>query len=275
LNIDLHCHSTASDGLLAPKDVVARAAANGVEILALTDHDDTSGLSEARDEAQARGLRFVDGVEISVTWHGTTVHIVGLRIDPNSEPLRAGLESIRQGRGTRAERIADGLAAAGVPDSLAGAKRFAENPELISRAHFARYLVEAGRAPDVKSVFQRYLVKDTPGHVPHQWADLGDAVAWIRDSGGTAVVAHPGRYKLTKAELREFLADFKGSGGAGIEVVTGSHTPEQYLEYARLAREFGFLASRGSDYHGKGESHADLGRLPPLPEGLKPVWHDW
>jgi predicted metal-dependent phosphoesterase TrpH len=275
LNIDLHCHSTASDGLLAPKDVVARAAANGVEILALTDHDDTSGLSEARDEAQARGLRFVDGVEISVTWHGTTVHIVGLRIDPNSEPLRAGLESIRQGRGTRAERIADGLAAAGVPDSLAGAKRFAENPELISRAHFARYLVEAGRAPDVKSVFQRYLVKDTPGHVPHQWAALGDAIAWIRESGGTAVVAHPGRYKLTKAEMRELLADFKETGGAGIEVVTGSHTPDQYLEYARLAREFGFLASRGSDYHGKGESHADLGSLPPLPEGLKPVWNDW
>ena len=275
MNVDLHCHSTASDGLLAPKDVVARAAANGVEVLCLTDHDDTSGLAEARAEAQARGLRFVDGVEISVTWHGTTVHIVGLRIDPGSERLRAGLESIRQGRGTRAERIADGLAAAGVPDSLAGAKRFAENPELISRAHFARYLVEAGRAPDVKSVFQRYLVKDTPGHVSHQWAALGDAVAWIRESGGTAVVAHPGRYKLTKTEMRELLADFKGAGGAGIEVVTGSHTPDQYHEYARLAREFGFLASRGSDYHGKGESHADLGTLPPLPQGLKPVWNDW
>jgi len=275
LNIDLHCHSTASDGLLAPKDVVARAAANGVEVLSLTDHDDTSGLAEARAEAQSRGLRFVDGVEISVTWRGTTIHIVGLRIDPNSERLRAGLESIRQGRGTRAERIADGLAAAGVPDSLAGARRFAENPELISRAHFARYLVEAGRAPDVKSVFQRYLVKDTPGHVPHQWAALGDAVAWIRESGGTAVVAHPGRYKLTKAEMRELLADFKGAGGAGIEVVTGSHTPDQYLEYARLARELGLLASRGSDYHGKGESHADLGSLPPLPQGLKPVWNDW
>jgi len=275
LNVDLHCHSTASDGLLAPKDVVARAAANGVEILALTDHDDTSGLAEARAEAQAHALRFVDGVEVSVTWRSTAVHIVGLRIDPASGPLRAGLEFIRQGRATRAQKIADGLSASGVPDSLAGAKRFAENPELISRAHFARYLVEAGRAPDVKTVFQRYLVKDTPGHVPHQWAALGDAVAWIRESGGTAVVAHPGRYKLTKAEMRELLTDFKGTGGAGIEVVTGSHTPDQYLEYARLAREFGFLASRGSDYHGKGESHADLGSLPPLPEGLKAVWNDW
>jgi len=275
LNVDLHCHSTASDGLLAPKDVVARAAANGVEILALTDHDDTSGLAEARSEAQSRGLRFVDGVEISVTWRGTTLHIVGLRIDPASTALRDGLQAIREGRATRAQRIADGLAAAGVRDSLAGARRFAENPELISRAHFARYLVEAGRAPDMKSVFQRYLVKDTPGHVSHQWAALGDAVAWIRESGGTAVVAHPGRYKLTKAEMRELLADFKEAGGAGIEVVTGSHTPDQYLEYARLAREFGFLASRGSDYHGKGESYADLGNLPPLPQDLKPVWSDW
>jgi len=275
LNVDLHCHSTASDGLLAPRDVVARAAANGVDILALTDHDDTSGLAEARAEAASRNLRFVDGVEISVTWRATTVHVVGLRIDPHSRALRDGLRSIRQGRATRAERIADGLSAAGVPGSLAGAKRFAENPELISRAHFARYLVEAGRASDVKSVFQRYLVKDTPGHVPHQWAALGDAVAWIRESGGTAVVAHPGRYKLTKTEMRELLAEFKACGGAGIEVVTGSHTPDQYLEYARLARELGLLASRGSDYHGKGESHADLGALPPLPQDLKPVWRDW
>jgi 3',5'-nucleoside bisphosphate phosphatase len=275
LNVDLHCHSTASDGLLAPGDIVARAAENGVELLSLTDHDDTSGLVEARAEADSRGLRFVDGVEVSVTWRGTTVHIVGLRIDPQSEILRDGLETIRQGRGVRARKIAEGLAAAGVPDSLAGAQRYAENPDVISRAHFARYLVEVGRADDVRGVFQRYLVKDRPGHVPHQWASLDDAVCWIRASGGVAVVAHPGRYKLGKGEMRELLGEFKERGGAGIEVVTGSHTPEQYFEFARSAREFGFLASRGSDYHGKGESRADLGRLPPLPDDLKPVWHDW
>jgi predicted metal-dependent phosphoesterase TrpH len=275
LNADLHCHSTASDGLLAPKEVAAKAAANGVQLLSLTDHDDTSGLADARAEAESRGLRFVDGVEISVTWRGTTVHIVGLRIDPRSESLRGGLESLRRGRGTRAQKIAEGLTAAGVPDSLAGAQRYAENPQLISRAHFARYLVEAGRASDVKSVFQRYLVKDRPGYVPHQWAALAEAVRWIRESGGAAVVAHPGRYKVTKAELRELFAEFKDCGGAGIEVVTGSHTPDQYLEFARLAREFGFLASRGSDYHGKGESHAELGTLPLLPGDLTPVWHDW
>jgi hypothetical protein len=275
LNVDLHCHSTASDGLLPPKDLVARAAARGVDVLSLTDHDDTSGLADARAEAALHGVRFVDGVEISVTWRGTTVHIVGLRIDPESEPLRTGLASIRRGRATRARKIAEGLAAAGVPDSLAGAQRFAENPQLISRAHFARYLVEAGRAPDTKSVFQRYLVKDTPGHVPHQWAALEDAVGWIRASGGTAVIAHPGRYRLAKSEMREFFAEFRELGGAGIEVVTGSHTPDQYREFARASREFGFVASRGSDYHGKGESHADLGTLPALPQDLKPVWHDW
>jgi predicted metal-dependent phosphoesterase TrpH len=275
LNADLHCHSTASDGLLAPRGLVARAAANGVELLALTDHDDTSGLDEARAEARTRGMRFVDGVEVSVSWHGATVHILGLRIDPQSAPLRSGLESIRQGRATRAQQIADGLARAGIPGSLEGARRYAENPELISRAHFARFLVEVGRAPDVRNVFQRFLVKDRPGWVPHQWAELQDAVGWIRASGGVAVVAHPGRYKYEKPEMRELFAEFRDCGGTGIEVVTGSHTPEQYHEYAKSAREFGFLASRGSDYHGKGESRADLGTLPPLPDDLKPVWHDW
>jgi predicted metal-dependent phosphoesterase TrpH len=275
LNADLHCHSTASDGLLAPRDVVARAAANGVDLFSLTDHDDTSGLEEARAEARERGIHFVEGVEISVTWHGSTVHIVGLRIDPRSAALREGLESIRRGRATRAHKIADGLAAAGIPDSLAGAQRYAENPDLISRAHFARYLVETSRAPDVKNVFQRYLVQDKPGWVPHQWVALQDAVGWIRTSGGIAVVAHPGRYKYAKPEMREFFGEFRDCGGAGIEVVTGSHAPDQYFEFARSAREFGLLASRGSDYHGKGESRADLGALPPLPDDLKPVWHDW
>jgi len=275
LNIDLHCHSTASDGLLKPQELVARAAANGVEILALTDHDGVSGLAEARAKAESQGVRFVDGVEISVTWEGSTVHIVGLQIDPEDPVLRSGLESIREGRATRAEKMGEALAAAGVPDSFAGAKTYAENPSLISRSHFARHLVKTGLAPDVKSVFQRYLVKGKPGFVPHQWASLGDAVSWIRASGGIAVVAHPGRYNFSKPELHAFLAEFRDCGGAGIEVVTGSHSPEQYFEFARIAREFGFTASRGSDYHGKGESRADLGALPQLPDDLKPVWHDW
>jgi len=275
MNIDLHCHSTASDGLLKPADVVARAAAKGVTTLALTDHDDLSGLAEARARAESEGVRFVDGVEISVTWEGTTVHIVGLQIDPANAVLRYGLESVREGRGKRAEKMGDALAAAGVPDSLAGAKTYAENPNLISRSHFARHLVKTGRARDVKSVFQHYLVKGKPGYVQHQWASLADAVNWIRASGGIAVIAHPGRYGFSKSEMQALVAQFRDCGGAGIEVITGSHTPEQYVEFARVSREFGLLASRGSDYHGKGESRADLGDLPQLPDDLKPVWHDW
>jgi len=275
VNIDLHCHSTASDGLLKPADVVARAAANGVTTLALTDHDDLSGLAEARTEAESRGMRFVDGVEISVTWEGTTVHIVGLQIDPENPVLRSGLESVREGRAKRAEKMGDALAAAGVPDSLAGAKTYADNPRLISRSHFARHLVKSGRARDVKSVFQHYLVKGKPGFVQHEWASLEDAVSWIRASGGIAVIAHPGRYGFSKSEMPAFVAQFRDCGGAGIEVVTGSHAPEQYVEFARVSREFGLTASRGSDYHGKGESRADLGDLPQLPDDLKPVWHDW
>jgi len=275
MNVDLHCHSTASDGLLGPEELVARAAANGVEVLALTDHDGVSGLAEARAKAESEGIRFVDGVEISVTWEGTTVHVVGLQIDPENPVLRSGLESVRAGRTKRAEKIGDALDAAGISDSLAGARDYAENPSLISRSHFARHLVNTGHARDVKSVFQRYLVQGKPGYVPHQWAALAEAVSWIRASGGSAVIAHPGRYKLSKSEMQALLAEFKDCGGAGIEVVTGSHTPEQYCEFARIAREFGLCASRGSDFHGKGESRADLGALPQLPEDLKPVWHDW
>src|SRR5438093_10785441 len=171
-------------------------------MLALTDHDGVSGLAEARARAQSEGVRFVDGGDVSVTWEGTTVHIVGLQIDPEAPVLRSGRESIREGRARRAEKMGAALEAAGIPGSLAGAKTYADNPSLISRSHFARHLVKTGRAPDVKSVFQRYLVKGKPGFVPHQWASLADAVSWIRASGGIAVDAHPGRYNFSKADPR-------------------------------------------------------------------------
>lgn len=274
-NFDLHCHSTASDGLLGPADLVRRAAAHGVTTLALTDHDELSGLEAARETARGLGIQFVNGVEISVSWERTTIHIVGLRIDPESKPLANGLETVRNSRAARAERMADALTAAGIPGSLEGAYAFAENPRLIGRTHFARFLVASGRVRDVKSVFQRFLVAGKPGYVPHQWASLGDAVGWITASGGRAIVAHPGRYKLERAEMRQFLAEFKSAGGEGVEVVTGSHTRAQYTEYALLARDLGLLASRGSDFHGPRESAIELGSLPPLPADLKPVWHDW
>ena len=274
-NYDLHCHSTASDGLLAPAELVRRAAANGVDILALTDHDEISGLAQARAQAQAEGLRFIDGVEVSITWGGTSIHVVGLNLDPGNQQLQSGLHAIRQGRAERAKKMAEDLARVGIPGSLEGAYAYVDNPNLIGRTHFARFLVEKRYASDVKSAFQHYLVSGKPGYVPHQWATLEEALGYIKAGGGVAVVAHPGRYKLTRAEMRKFLSEFKDGGGAGIEVITSSHTPEQFLEYAILAKEFGFLASRGSDFHGPGESRVDLGKLPDLAADLKPVWHDW
>ena len=274
-NYDLHCHSTASDGLLAPAELVRRATGNGVDILALTDHDDISGLAEARTQAAALNLRFVDGVEISISWGGITIHVVGLNIDPGNQRLQQGLQAIRQGRAERAKKMAEDLARAGVPGSLEGAYAYVENPNLIGRTHFARFLAEKHYVSDVKSAFQHYLVSGKPGYVPHQWASLEEALACIKAGGGIAVVAHPGRYKLTRAEMRKFLGEFKDGGGVGVEVITSSHTPEQFLEYAILAKEFGLLASRGSDFHGPGESRVDLGKLPNLAVDLKPVWHDW
>ncbi len=274
-NYDLHCHSTASDGLLAPAELVRRAAGNGVDILALTDHDEISGLAEARAQAAALNLRFVDGVEVSISWGGITIHVVGLNIDPDNEQMQRGLHAIRQGRTERARKMAADLARAGIPGSLEGAYAYVENPNLIGRTHFARFLAEKRYVNDVKSAFQHYLVNGKPGYVPHQWATMEEGLAYIRAGGGIAVVAHPGRYKLTRTEMRRFLGEFKDGGGAGIEVVTSSHTSEQYLEYAILAKEFGFLASRGSDFHGPGESRVDLGKLPDLAADLKPVWHDW
>jgi len=274
-NYDLHCHSSASDGLLAPAELVRRAVGNGVDVLALTDHDEICGLAEARTEAAGLGLRFIDGVEVSVSWGGITIHIVGLNIDAANLQLQQGLYAIRQGRTERARKMAEDLARAGIPGSLEGAYAYVDNPNLIGRTHFARFLVEKGHVSDVKSAFQHYLVKGKPGYVPHQWASLQDGLSYIKAGGGIAVVAHPGRYKLTRTEMRKFLGEFKDGGGRGIEVVTSSHTAEQFLEYAILAKEFGFLASRGSDFHGPGESRIDLGRLPSLDAGLKPVWHDW
>ncbi len=274
-NYDLHCHSTASDGLLVPAEVVRRASENGVEILALTDHDEISGLAEARAQAAVSGVRFINGVEISIGWGGISIHVVGLNVDPNNLQLQQGLKSIRQGRTERAKRMAQDLDRAGIPGSLEGAYAYADNPNLIGRTHFARFLVERRYASDVRTAFLHYLVRGKPGYVPHQWATLQEGLAYIEAGRGIAVLAHPGRYKLTRAEMRKFIAEFKDCGGVGIEVVTSSHTPEQCLEYAILAREFGLVASRGSDFHGPGESRVDLGILPNLAADLKPVWHDW
>ncbi|MDP2825020.1 MAG: 3',5'-nucleoside bisphosphate phosphatase [Sulfuritalea sp.] len=273
LNADLHCHSTVSDGLLAPAEVVRRAQDNGVELLALTDHDELGGLAEAHATADEVGLRFVDGVEVSISWgDDQTVHIVGLGIDPANAVLMEGLHQVRSGRDSRAGRMAAELDKAGIHGAYEGALRHAGNPALVSRSHFARYIVEQGHARDVKSVFDYWLAKGKPGYVEHAWATLEDALCWIIGAGGIAVIAHPGRYRLSKTERHELFAAFKDLGGRGIEVLSGSPKDDEVREFSRTAREFGFLASRGSDFHGPGESWIDLGRMPDLPEDLTPVW---
>jgi len=272
-NADLHCHSTVSDGLLAPAEVVRRAHANGVDLLALTDHDEIGGLDEARSTAAELGLKFVDGVEISVSWgDDTTVHIVALDIDPRHPGLVAGLAQVRSGRDERAVQMGAELDKVGIHGAHQGALRFVGNPALVSRSHFARHIVESGHAKDVKSVFDHWLAKGKPGYVAHSWATLGQALGWIHGAGGLAVIAHPGRYRLSNKELRRLLVEFRDLGGLGIEVLSGSHSDDEVSEFARYAREFGFLASRASDFHGPGESRIDLGKLPQLPEDLTPVW---
>lgn len=272
LTFDLHCHSTRSDGVLTPAAVVARAAQRGVRVLALTDHDEVSGLREAGEHAVAQGMEFVNGVEISVTWNRKTLHVVGLHIDPENRALATGLERIRAGRHQRAQSIASGLDAAGIPRTLEGARSYVTNPELVGRTHFARFLVEQGHGRDLQSVFRRYLTDGRPGYVPHQWASLEQAVQWITASGGIAVLAHPGRYGLKATERDALLSEFAASGGAAVEVVTGSHSPQQYATWADYARRYGLLASAGSDFHGPDEGNRDFGALPQLPAGVRPVW---
>ena len=272
LNVDLHCHSTASDGLLPAAEVVRRAAANGVELLALTDHDDLGGLAAARSTADEIGMRFVNGVEISIEWRGLQVHILGYAFAADDPALNAGLAAIRSGRVERARRMSAELEKVGIAGCFDGAMRHAENPSLISRAHFARYLVEIGVCKDVRSVFESYIVPGKPGYGEHRWATLAESVGWIRGAGGVASVAHPGRYKFSRPEMRTLLEEFKSAGGQAIEIVSGSHSAENTALFGKLAREFGFLASCGSDFHGPKESYVDLGKLEPLPPGLTPIW---
>jgi predicted metal-dependent phosphoesterase TrpH len=275
LNIDLHCHSKVSDGTLTPTQLVERAAARGVNMLALTDHDDLGGLDEARRVANEKNIIFINGVEISVTWRNRTLHIIGLDVDPKYLPLEQGLAAIRSGRVTRGSKIAAQLDKFGIQGSLEGAYCYAGKDGLIGRTHFARFLAEQGYAKNVKSVFKKYLVKGKPGYVSHQWASLSDAVGWICGSGGKAVIAHPARYKLGKNLLDELLLEFRALGGSGLEVITASHTPEQSLIFARHANRMNLLASCGSDFHGPEESYFDLGRMPDFPIECMPVWHDW
>lgn len=271
---DLHSHSTASDGNLSPTALVERAALAGVEVLALTDHDTVDGIAEAATAAAEIGLVLVPGVEISVTWGGRTIHLVGLNIDPANGVLADGLASLRRVRDWRAEEIGRRLAKAGFDGAYEGAKRLS-NGRLISRTHFARFLVGRGAADDVRGVFQRYLTSGKPGHVSGEWTTLDQAVAWVRAAGGQAVLAHPARYRLTRTRMLRLLGELKDCGGQGVEVISGSHSRDDGFTFARYSRETGLLASAGSDYHGPESPWVELGRLPALPPDCTPIWGNW
>ena len=272
LNADLHCHSVVSDGTLTPEVLAERAKTNGVELWALTDHDEIGGQHRAMAAAKAQGMAYLTGTEISVTFAGETVHIVGLGFDADDAALAQGLHATRGGREQRAMEMSESLAQAGIHGAFEGALKFVGNPELISRTHFARFLVETGVCRETPEVFRKFLTEGKPGYVPHRWATLKDAVTWITQAQGLAIIAHPGRYNFSANAEYALFTEFKAHGGRGVEVVTGSHTKQEFVKYAETAKEFGLAASRGSDFHSPDESHTDLGTLPFLPGELTPVW---
>jgi len=272
---DLHTHSTASDGTLRPSELVARAARAGVQVMALTDHDTLNGIAEAKVAAAEQGLTLIPGVEISVNWGGRVIHILGLGLDPAALELNKGLERLRDYRGWRAKEIGRRLAVKGIEGAYEGALALSGDEEFVGRTHFARLLVQRGYAATVRDVFKRYLVKGKPGHVSGEWASLEEALVWILDAGGQAVIAHPARYSFTGFKMRRLMGEFRELGGVAIEVVSGSHSRDEAYLYAQRARESSLLASAGSDYHGPEHPYLELGRLPKLPPGCTPIWADW
>lgn len=272
LHCDLHSHSTVSDGTLSPSELVLRAHEKDVEVFALTDHDATEGLKEAAEMAAKVGLNFVPGIELSVTWSHQTIHIVGLGINPDDENLNKGLMVLRGFRERRGEEIALKLEKKGLENPLEGAKKFAYG-KILSRTHFARYLVEQGKAKDMRQVFKRYLVHGKPGYVAGNWASLEEALSWIHGAGGIAIIAHPARYKISATRLRQLIAEFKELGGLGFEAISGSHSPDEEQRMAQLANKFGLYISKGSDFHSPENIYRELGYLPDIPAGSIPIWH--
>ena len=270
---DLHSHSTVSDGSLSPEQLVARAIDQGVDVLALTDHDGTEGIIAAQAAAQGTKLSLVTGVEISVTWGSSTIHILGLKVDHKNASLQKGLEKIRDYRKERAVKIAERLEKSGISGAYEGASQYA-SPVMLGRVHFAKFLVDKGHAKNINDVFKRYLVRNKPGYVSGEWATLAQAVNWI-NGAGQAVIAHPARYKMTATKLRRLITEFKELGGVGLEVVSGRQHPEEIKTLAKLANDFNLLASCGSDFHSPDNTWVELGRLPELPSSVNPIWKKW
>lgn len=272
--IDLHCHSNVSDGLLSPAELMSHAAENNVQAIALTDHDDIAGLSEASITAKSLNIIFINGVEISVTWKKRTLHIVGLNFDKDNKLLFQGLKKIRDGRYKRAQLMADGLGMAGIQGAMDGAKSYAKN-STIGRIHFAQFLVAQGYAKDISAVFKKFLTPGKPGYVDHKWISLEESIRLINGAGGDAIIAHPGRYDMGNKLYPKLFQEFKDLGGTGVEVMSGSQDPSQANYFSKLAANYNLFSSCGSDFHGKGISHRALGNVRSLPNDSIPIWTKW
>jgi predicted metal-dependent phosphoesterase TrpH len=271
---DLHSHSTASDGTLSPAELVKRAKQAGVSVLALTDHDTTDGIAEAEQAALRLGIDLVAGVEISVSWEPYVIHVVGLGIDVTCWELQQGLLRLQEQREERALEMGRLLEKRGIENAYQGAMDLC-NGRLISRTHFARFLVEKGYVDDMSKVFNKYLVSGKPGYVPGTWATLEEVITWIKAAGGQAVIAHPARYPFTRTKLRTLIGEFKELGGEGLEVVSGNYTLDNCLTMARHAKDFELMGSVGSDFHGPEHSRIEIGKIMDLPENVLPIWHNW
>lgn len=271
---DLHTHSWYSDGHYAPADLVDRAEKQGIRVLALTDHDTTAGIPEARAACEARSIRLIPGVEVSVTWEKKTIHVIGLGVDPENEGLQATLSAIGLIRESRAAEMGERLARKGILGVLDEAREIA-GVGMVTRTHFARVLAARGHALDVRDVFGRFLTPGKPGYVSTTWAPLEKAVAAIRDAGGSAVIAHPLRYRLTRSWLRRLAGEFREVGGAGIEVLSGQPSPGDMQSMRDFAIRERLRGSCGSDFHGPDEGWPKLGRVPLMPTGVEPIWATW
>lgn len=271
---DLHTHTTASDGELSPKALVIKAKANGVDVLAITDHDTTEGIAEAEIEACKQNIRLLPGIELSVSWMDKNFHIVGLGIDPDNEKLKASLTETEKLRQQRAIEIGKKLEKIGVIKAYYEARELA-GVSTLTRSHFARVLINQGFADDSREVFKKYLVQNKPGFVKTNWVEMASGIKLIKDAGGKAILAHPMRYNITASWLRRFLAAFKQAGGIGIEVVTGSSNVDEITTTAAYARRFELSGSAGSDYHGFDNTWVKLGQLAAMPESVTPVWKNW
>ena len=272
MNVDLHCHTTVSDGALSPAQLIALAVDREIDMLAITDHDSIDCYRQI-DTARA-DLTLITGIELSTTWQGRSVHIVGLNIDLKNPALLEGVSQQSLARDQRAVKISQRLEKLGFENTLQGARSISNGGQ-IGRPHFAQHLVQIHAVTSVQQAFNKYLGSGKAGDIKEHWASLEDVISWIRNAGGVAVLAHPTKYKMTRTKLCLLIEDFIDAGGEAMEVISGAQNPSITGSMAALCHKYNLLASCGSDFHAPEQPWASLGHVPQLPSNCKPVWTHW